>query len=290
MSRTYRIGKREFDLDGRTIIMGVVNVTPDSFSDGGKFRSPEEAVRRALAMVEEGADIIDVGGESTRPRGRAYGEGASDVDADEELRRVLPVIREVSRLTDTPLSIDTTKAFVARRALEAGATLVNDVSGFRFDPEMPAVISAAGASAVVMHMQGTPQTMQNNPAYTDLFGEILEALGASVRRGEEAGVRQMFVDPGIGFGKNLDHNLRIIAGLETFKSLGYPVLVGPSRKSFIGTLLDLPVDQRLEGTLAAVVACVLHGASAVRVHDAREAKRAVTIADAIRRAGGPEPT
>ncbi len=289
MSRTYRIGKREFDLDGRTIIMGVVNVTPDSFSDGGKFLSPDEAVRRALALVEEGADIIDVGGESTRPRSRAYGEGASDVDAEEELRRVLPVIREVSGLTDTPLSIDTTKAFVARRALEAGATLVNDVSGFRFDPEMPAAIAAADASAVVMHMQGTPQTMQNNPVYTNLFGEILEALGASVRLGEQAGVRQMFVDPGIGFGKSLEHNLRIIAGLETFKSLGYPVLVGPSRKSFIGSLLDLPVDQRLEGTLAAVVACVLHGASAVRVHDAREAKRAVTIADAIRRAGGPQP-
>ena len=283
--RTFRIGGKLFELAEHVYVMGVLNVTPDSFSDGGNYFSPARAVEHALAMAGEGADIIDVGGESTRPKSSAYGDGAQAVDAEEELRRVVPVIHTLAGKLDVPISIDTTKAEVARRALEEGASLVNDISGFRLDPTMPATVAAAGGSAVVMHMKGTPRTMQQDPVYDDLFGEILGSLRASVAAGEEAGIRQMFVDPGVGFGKTLDHNLRIIAGLSRFRSLGYPVMIGPSRKSFVGTLLDLPVGDRLEGTLAAVVACVLNGASMVRVHDVREAKRAVVVAEAIRAAG-----
>ncbi len=281
----YRIGGKEFDLSGRAYVMGILNVTPDSFSDGGKFLLPEQALDHALAMVEDGADIIDIGGESTRPRGSAYGGGARDVDAAEEIRRVIPVIRHLAGKSRVPISVDTTKSEVARRALAEGASMVNDVSGFRFDAALPVVVAEAGATAVVMHMKGTPQTMQQDPEYADLFGEITESLRRSVQAGEQAGIRQMFVDPGIGFGKTLGHNLRIIAGLERFRALGYPVLIGPSRKSFLGALLNLPVGDRLEGTLAATVACVLNGACVVRVHDVREAKRAVIVADAIRNAG-----
>jgi dihydropteroate synthase len=264
--------------------MGILNVTPDSFSDGGRFLDPERAVEHALQMVAEGADFVDIGGESTRPKGGSYREGADVVDAKEECRRILPVIRHVAAQTDTPISVDTYKASVAREALQAGAVIVNDISGFHFDAEMPNAVAEAGASAVVMHIQGTPKTMQDNPSYVDLFGEIAAYLREGIERGERAGVRQLLVDPGIGFGKTLDHNLKILAGVGLFADLGYPILLGPSRKSFLGRILDLPVEDRLEGTLASITAAVLNGVHVVRVHDVKEVKRASLVADAIRRA------
>lgn len=280
-SFVYRFGEKLYDLSARTHIMGVLNVTPDSFSDGGRFYGTDKAVQHALTMVEEGADIIDVGGESTRPKSQAYGEGAETVSVDEELRRVLPVIEQLIPLTSIPISIDTYKSAVAERALQAGAVIVNDISGFTFDLEMAAVVAKAGASAVLMHIKGTPKTMQENPHYDDLFGEIIEFLRQSLLLGEGVGIQQMIIDPGIGFGKRQIDNLQLIAGLSRFKSLGCPILIGPSRKTFIGTILNLPVEERLEGTLAAVVACILNGANIIRVHDVKEAKRAAMIADAV---------
>jgi dihydropteroate synthase len=278
----YTFGKRKYDLFSRTHLMGILNVTPDSFSDGGRYLALDSAVERAMEMVEEGADIIDVGGESTRPKSKDYGDGASEVPVDEELRRVIPVIERLSKLTDTPVSIDTYKAVVAERALEAGAVIVNDISGFAFDEMMPSVVASFGASAVLMHIKGSPKTMQLNPTYNDLFGEIIDYLQKGIEKGERHGIRQMIVDPGLGFGKRQEDNIQLILGLSRFGSLGYPVLVGPSRKSFIGTILGLPLEERLEGTLATVVASVLNGANIVRVHDVKEAKRAVMVADALR--------
>ncbi|MEW6510230.1 MAG: dihydropteroate synthase [Bacteroidota bacterium] len=282
-SLTYGFGARTYDLASRTHIMGILNVTPDSFSDGGRYATSTTAVDRALAMVEEGADFIDVGGESTRPRGSTYGGGATPVSEEDELARVIPVIEEIVRRTDVPVSIDTYKSVVARRALAAGAAIVNDISGFGFDPAMPTVVGEAGASAVVMHIKGTPQTMQRDPVYEDLFGEIVGYLSDALARGRAQGVRQMMVDPGIGFGKTVTDNYRLLGGLSRFAALGVPVLVGPSRKWFIGAVTNLPVGERLEGTLAAVTACILNGANIVRVHDVREARRAAQVADAIRR-------
>jgi dihydropteroate synthase len=277
----FTLGKRVYDFSSRTHIMGILNVTPDSFSDGGRYFDRNAAIDHGLRMVEEGADIIDIGGESTRPRGNTYGMGAENVTAAEELRRVLPVIEALADRTDVPLSIDTYKSEVAREALSAGAVLVNDISGFRFDPFMPAVVAAAKASAVLMHIQGTPQTMQMNPSYENVVAEVREYLAASVQKGRDAGITQLLVDPGLGFGKSLDHNLQLIGQLASFRDLGCPVLVGPSRKSFLGKILDLPVEERREGTLAAIVASILYGAHVVRVHDIREAVRAARVADAI---------
>jgi dihydropteroate synthase len=262
--------------------MGVLNVTPDSFSDGGRYYATEIAVQHALEMVEHGADFIDVGGESTRPKSQAYREGADAVSAEEELRRVLPVIEQLRDRTSIPISIDTYKSQVAERALQAGAVIVNDISGFTVDPRMPEVVAEAGASAVLMHIKGTPKTMQQNPHYDDLFGEVTDFLRKGLTRGEEVGVQQMIVDPGIGFGKRQDDNLQLIAGLSRFTELGRPILIGPSRKTFIGNILDLPVEERLEGTLAAVVACILNGANIIRVHDVKETKRAAMVADTVK--------
>jgi dihydropteroate synthase len=264
--------------------MGILNVTPDSFSDGGDFLSVALAVEHGLAMAEEGADFIDVGGESTRPKGSAYGEGAEPVGLQEELERVLPVIEELSRRVDVPLSIDTYKSEVASRALEAGASIVNDISGFTFDPGMAGTVGRAGAAAVVMHIRGTPKTMQDNPVYGDLFGEIHAHLGTAVRSGEVHGIRRMFVDPGIGFGKTARDNYRLLAGLHRFGDLGYPVLVGPSRKSFLAAPTGGPVRDRLEASLAAATSAVLSGAHVIRVHDVSETRRAVAVADAVLRA------
>ena len=279
----FRFGTREYNLSDRTHLMGILNVTPDSFSDGGQFLARDAAVEHALQMVDEGADIIDVGGESTRPKGHAYGEGARNVPEDEELRRVIPVIEGIVKHTDTPLSIDTYKSGVARDALKAGASIVNDISGFTFDPAMPLVVADAGASAVVMHIQGTPGTMQQDPSYGDLIGEVSGFLEEAVEKGRRAGIEQMIVDPGIGFGKRLEHNLELIGQLKRLGTLGCPVLVGPSRKSFIGMLLDVPVVDRLEGSLAAAVACILNGAHLLRVHDVKETRRVAVVADAIKR-------
>jgi len=270
--------------------MGVVNVTPDSFSDGGRFGEATEAVAHALRLVEEGADIIDIGGESTRPRGSAYGGGAHAVSLEEELRRVIPAIEQLAHASPVPISVDTTKAEVAYHALRAGAVMVNDISGFRYDRRMPEVVAEAGAAAVVMHVKGTPQTMQQDPRYDDLFGEIIAYLQEGLRLGSAAGVTEMVVDPGLGFGKTPRDNYRLLAGLERFRTLGRPVLIGPSRKSFLGTPLGLPVGERQEATLAALVAGILGGASIVRVHDVREARRAAAIADAVLEASAENDT
>lgn len=280
----FKLGSKELDFGERTFIMGVLNVTPDSFFDSGRYFSVDKAVERALEMVREGADIIDVGGESTRPRGSAYGEGAVEVPAEEELRRVLPVVERLVREVDTPVSIDTYKSEVAREVLKAGASIINDISGFRFDPGMARVVGDAGATAVVMHTSGRPGEMQQRTSYVDLFEEIRRYLQEGVDIGVKAGVRQFFLDPGIGFGKTSTDNFRLIAGLERFSDLGYPILIGMSRKSFIGRELNLPVESRLEGSLAALTSAILNGAAVIRVHDVKESLRAAVIADALRRA------
>jgi dihydropteroate synthase len=271
---------RRFAWGERTHIMGVLNVTPDSFSDGGRFASTERAVAQGLALAEAGADLLDIGGESTRP-------GAAGVAADDELARVLPVIEQLRARTAVPLSIDTAKSAVARAALAAGAILVNDVTGFS-DPGLPPVTAAAGAAVCLMHMQGTPRTMQTDPRYDDVVAEVLEALAAAVARAEAAGIprSRIWVDPGIGFGKTAGHNLFLLRHLRELRLLGCPVLVGPSRKSFLGALSGgLPPDQRLPGTLGSVAAAaVLGGADVVRVHDVAETRQALAVADAIGRA------
>jgi dihydropteroate synthase len=267
--------------------MGILNVTPDSFSDGGRYLDPERAVDHALRMIEDGADFVDVGGESTRPKGKSYGEGAEPVDAGEELRRVLPVIRRLAGETDVPISIDTYKSGVAKEALAAGATIVNDVSGLHADGAMAETVAAAGGTVVLMHMRGTPGTMQNDTRYANLFGEITAYLEESIGWARNAGIGQIFLDPGIGFGKNLEQNLRILGNIADFHKLGCPLLVGPSRKSFIGAILDLPVEERLEGTLGAAVALAMQGVHVVRLHDVRAAARALRVSDAIRMSSPP---
>jgi dihydropteroate synthase len=255
--------------------MGVLNVTPDSFSDGGLHVDPDRAVAHALTMIEEGADFIDIGGESTRP-------GSDPVPAEEELRRVLPVIRELAKRTDAPLSIDTYKSEVAEAALDAGAVIVNDISAMTMDARMAEVVARRRASVVLMHMRGTPKTMQANPHYDDVVAEVKLFLRQQVEHAQRVGIEQIIIDPGIGFGKTLEHNLTLMRELHAFNELGFPVLVGPSRKSFIGTILNLPVEKRLEGTAAAVAACVLRGAHIVRVHDVQAMKRVARVADALR--------
>jgi len=273
---TLRCRDRELELGRRTAVMGVLNVTPDSFSDGGLYLEPSRAVDRALEMVEEGADVIDVGGESTRP-------GADPVPLEEELRRVVPVIEAIASRVPVPVSVDTYKAKVAKEALEAGASIVNDISGLQFDPRMAEVVARYGAAVVVMHIKGTPKTMQQDPRYDDLIGEITQYLKDGVRRAEEAGVSPdaIVVDPGIGFGKRLEHNLTIFSRLEELSSLGKPVLIGPSRKRFIGEILGVEVGERLFGTLASVAAAVMRGAHIVRVHDVRPVRQVVDVVDAI---------
>jgi dihydropteroate synthase len=266
----------ELGLGERTLIMGVVNVTPDSFSDGGLYVDPERAIAHALALAEEGADIIDIGGESTRP-------GAAPVPVEVELERVIPVIKGLSKEVKVPISIDTYKAAVAEAALEAGAAMVNDISALRFDPRMSEVLRGCEAPVVLMHMQGEPRTMQENPRYDDVVGEIGAFLRERVAAAVEAGIapERLILDPGIGFGKTVAHNLEILRRLDELKALGRPILIGPSRKSFIGQLSGAPVGERLPGTIAAVVLGIARGADIVRVHDVRAVKQAVILADAI---------
>ncbi len=272
----FRCGNYSFDLSKKTLVMGVLNVTPDSFSDGGKFLKPGDAVAQAVQMAEDGADIIDIGGESTKP-------GAVAVPAAEELRRVIPVIRKIVKKINLPVSIDTYKSEVAEAALSEGASIVNDISGFRFDRKIAKIAARYKAGAVLMHILGTPRDMQSKPAYRNIIKEISVYLKESAGISLRAGVKKesILLDPGIGFGKTIEHNLLLIKKLGEIKRLGYPVLMGPSRKSFIGKILNLPAGERLEGTLAAVCACVLNGASVVRVHDVKETARAVRIIDAI---------
>lgn len=267
---------------GPTLVMGVLNCTPDSFYDGGRYRSHEQAIAHGLQMAAAGADIIDIGGESTRPRG-VYGEGAEPVPAEEEMERVLPVIAALSQQVEIPLSIDTYKAAVAEAALKAGAAIVNDISGFLFDPQMAETVARHQAVAVLMHIKGTPADMQADPSYENLLDEIYLHLQARVEAALQAGIprERLIIDPGIGFGKRLEHNFEILRRLAEFHGLGCPILVGPSRKSFVGTVLNLPPDQRLEGTAAAVALAVKNGAHLVRVHDVEEMRRVVHIADLI---------
>lgn len=261
----------------RPLIMGVVNITPDSFSDGGRFFDPQAALDQARALAAAGADILDIGGESTRP-------AAAPVPLEEELRRVVPVIDTLSRELDLPISIDTYKAPVARAALEAGAFLINDISALRFDPEMAPLAAAQQAPVVLMHMQGTPQDMQVHPHYDDLLGEIKTFFQERLDYGLSQGIPRELVilDPGIGFGKTWRHNLEIINHLDAFLDLGCPLLLGPSRKAFIGQILNLPNGEvRDIGTLAALGVGVLKGARLIRTHNAAYARQFLTVLTAI---------
>ncbi len=256
--------------------MGILNVTPDSFSDGGKFLDHDAAVCRAHEMVDHGADIIDIGGQSTRP-------GSEPVSLEHEISRTAPVIEAIAEALDVPVSIDTYQAGVARRALEAGASIINDISGLRFDPEMARVAAGAGVPVVLMHIRGTPRDMQMDPVYEALVPEVMDYLRGSIQIAKGVGLDKIIIDPGLGFGKTFDHNLEIIACLGEFAKMGYPVLVGPSRKAFIGAILGgVSENKRLEGTAAAVTACVLNGANIVRVHDVLEMAKVVAVADAIK--------
>lgn len=268
-----------WDCAKRTRIMGILNVTPDSFYDGGRYRDPHIAVRHGRRLADEGADVIDVGGESTRP-------GADPVDLEEELRRVIPVIERLKDRIEQPVSIDTRKAEVARRAVRAGAGMVNDVSGLTADPEMVDAVASAGVPVVITHAAGAPADMQRNPGYQDTVGEIVDWLGARIEHAVAQGVRRsrIIIDPGIGFGKRLSDNLLLIRSLASFQDLKRPILIGPSRKSFIGRVLDAGEDDRMEGTAAAVALGVANGAGIVRVHDVGEMGRVVRMTDAICRA------
>ena len=275
-TRHLDIRGRRFDLGPRTWLMGVVNVTPDSFSDGGLYLETDKAVARGLELAFEGADIIDVGGESTRP-------GSRPIPEEEEMERVVPVVRALRKKTEALLSVDTTKAAVARAALDAGADIVNDTSALRADPAMAALVARSGAALVLMHMQGTPLTMQEAPRYDDLIGEIGAFLAERMSVAAAAGIpaERLIVDPGVGFGKTYEHNLELLRRQEVFQALGRPVLVGVSRKAFLGVILDLPPTRRLEGTLAAAVLAVERGAHILRVHDVGPVARAVRTAEAI---------
>jgi dihydropteroate synthase len=262
--------------------MGVVNVTPDSFSDGGQFFSSEAAVLHALALVKAGADILDIGGESSRP-------GALPIDSQEELRRVIPVVRALRSQTDAILSVDTTKAEVAAEALAAGAEIINDINALE-DPELARVAASAGAGVVLMNMRGRPATMQQGDlTHPDLVGLVAQLLGEAMARAEAAGVAReaICLDPGLGFGKTVEQNVALVAELPRLMGLGRPVLLGPSRKSFIGALTQRPVEERLAGTLAACACAVMRGVHLLRVHDVAEAADAVRVASAIASVGGP---
>jgi dihydropteroate synthase len=278
--REYRLTLRgaEVVLGPRTWVMGVVNVTPDSFSDGGRYLDPAAAVAHGLDLFAAGADIVDVGGESTRPGDRR------ELDPETEIRRVAPVIEGLRARGAGPVSIDTTKARVAEAALDAGADLVNDVSAFAFDPAMAPLVARRGVPVALMHLRGDFRTMHQAPSYGDVMGEVIAELRARMGAAEAAGVRrsQILVDPGIGFAKGAEHSLEVLRRLPELAALDRPVLAGPSRKSFIGKVLDRPVGERLAGTAAAVAACVLGGAHVVRVHDVKEMADVARLCDAIR--------
>ncbi|MBI5663818.1 MAG: dihydropteroate synthase [Nitrospirae bacterium] len=269
----------DFDFSQRTYIMGILNVTPDSFSDGGLFFNSESAVKQALRMQEEGADIIDIGGESTRP-------GAEKITVKEEIRRIVPVIEALAKEARVPISVDTYKSTVAEAALKAGASIINDISGLRFDPKMAKVASRHKVPVVIMHIKGTPKNMQQNPVYNSLVPEIIDYLHECIEIAGDAGIPDdmIVIDPGIGFGKTVGHNLEIIRRLKEFEGFAKPILLGPSRKSFIGKILGgLPVTERLEGTSAAAAIGIFNGANIIRAHDVKEMVRVVKIADAIKR-------
>jgi dihydropteroate synthase len=263
-------------LGERPLVMGILNITPDSFSDGGAFFDTQKAVDHALFMAQAGADIVDLGGESSRP-------GSEPISVDEELQRVLPVLEKIHRNSEIALSIDTTKSEVARQALGAGASIVNDISALRTDEAIGKAAAEYNAFLVLMHMRGTPRNMQNDTHYDDIIGEILSFLSDAAKKANEMGVPpdKIIIDPGIGFGKSADGNFIILKNLHRFIELGYPLMVGASRKSFIGKTLDLDITQRLEGSIAAACYAVLNGADIVRVHDVPETRRALAIIEKI---------
>ncbi len=267
---------KDIDLREKVAIMGILNLTPDSFYDGGKYRTENDLLKRVEQMIEEGVDIIDVGGESTRP-------GAERIEVEEEIRRTVPYIEKITNLFDIPISIDTYKAKVAREALEAGAQMINDISGLRFDPEMSQVASYYDVPLVIMHIKGTPKDMQINPRYDSLMEEIISYLEEGIKIATMAGVKRekLIVDPGIGFGKTLEHNLFILKKLEELRILGCPILIGVSRKSFIGKVLNLPVEERMIGSLAATCLAVSKGARIVRTHDVKPTRQVVDLIEAI---------
>ncbi len=265
-----------FEFGSRTYVMGILNITPDSFSGDGVYQDTREAIETAQRLVAEGADIIDVGGESTRP-------GAEPVSLEEEIKRTIPVIERLAKETRVAISIDTKKAEVAKRALDSGATIVNDISGLDSDKDMREVAARYNAGVVIMHMKGSPRTMQQNPVYTNLIEEIIERLSLLVKEAREVGIREenIIIDPGIGFGKTFEHNLEILNNLSRFKVMDRPVLVGPSRKSFIGNILGVEPKERVFGTLAAAAIAVENDADIIRAHDVSAVKQAVMVADAI---------
>ena len=278
MSYVLKWSGRFLDLGRRTHVMGVLNVTPDSFSDGGAYFDRKTAIEHAFEMVREGADIIDVGGESTRP----FSEGIS---AAEEMDRVIPVIEAIAGEVSVPVSIDSCKGEVVKEALKAGASIVNDISALRFDSEMGSIVAQAGVPVILMHMKGTPRDMQKAPDYDDLISEIMEFLKDAANRAVNSGVRKelIIIDPGIGFGKTFDHNLEIIRNISRFKELGMPLLLGPSNKAFIGKILDRQPHERDTGTMATISVGVLNGAHIVRAHNVKKAVETVKIVDAIKR-------
>ncbi len=269
-------GRYKLNLRARTHIMGILNITPDSFYDGGLYADREEAIRRAIEMESQGADIIDVGGESARP-------GAKAVSAEEESERVIPVIKALAKKIKAPISIDTSKFSVARKALDCGAVIVNDISGLKKEPKIAGLVRKHKAAIVLMHMKGTPRTMQKDPVYKSLIGDITEGLRDSVSIAKDAGIsdNSIVIDPGIGFGKTVEHNLKILKRLREFKSLGYPVMVGTSRKSFIGKVLGAETRERLFGAAASVAVAIQNGADIVRVHDVDQMRQVARLTDAI---------
>ncbi len=275
-----QVNGNEYDLGQQTWIMGVLNVTPDSFSDGGLFLSKDKAVEQGLKLIADGADILDIGGESTRP-------GSDAVIAEEESRRVVPVISALRKHTDTLISIDSTKSQVSRAALDAGADIINDISSFRLDPEMIPLAAERQVPVIIMHMLGTPKNMQNNPHYENLLYEVKLFLEERIKAAVSGGIKKenIIIDPGIGFGKRQEDNLCLLKNLNFLEELGQPILVGPSRKSFIGNILNLPAQERLEGTIASALISLLHGANILRIHDVAAVKRAVQVADSIMNKG-----
>jgi dihydropteroate synthase len=282
----FHFRRRDYDLSQRTLIMGALNVTPDSFSDGGRFLERGKAVEQGRRLGEEGADILDIGGESTRP-------GSKPVPEEEEARRVIPVIEELISKTSIPISIDTRNAWVAERALEAGAEMINDVTALKYDEKMSGLVARYKVPVVLMHMRGQPETMQANTEYADLMGEILEFFRGRIAYAATQGIRreQIILDPGIGFAKSLEkhHNLIILKHLQQFKVLNQPLLIGTSRKAFIGQILGLPPEEREEGTMATVAVAIRNGANIVRVHEVGRMRRVVQMVDAILRCTPDEP-
>ncbi|MGY8750473.1 MAG: dihydropteroate synthase [Fidelibacterota bacterium] len=256
--------------------MGILNVTPDSFSDGGQFTSSQQAADYAIMMINEGADIIDIGGESSRP-------GAKPVPLDEELKRIKPVIKLIREQTDCLISIDTYKASVAEAAIDLGADIINDITSLSYDQSMANLVSTRKVPIILMHMQGSPQNMQLNPSYNNLINDLIIFFKTKIEIANKAGIldNMIIIDPGIGFGKSVEDNFEIIRELKQIKAMGYPILLGPSRKSFIGEALNLPVKDRLEGTMASITVGIINGANIVRVHDVIETKRTVLILEKL---------